>query len=235
MPSLFEEEYYNLRCDEKRILSDAEVRRLPLRKKGEHHYDEWLLRAKSARRVKQYLQEVKGEDHVVMDLGCGNGWFSNLLASGLRAIVIGMDINTKELKQARRVFHNDKVIFFYSDIFSDDFKGRSFDFIFLNAACQYFSKVKTLIARCLQLLKIGGEIHILDSPLYSRSEVKAAGKRSREYFKSIGHAEMAQFYFHHSKDALTVYEPEYLYLPDKNKINGKWVDIPFPWLRIVAK
>lgn len=227
----FETTYINIRKKENRLYDDQIVSDLPY-SKNVIQKTEWAMRAKSARRVAQYFKEKEG--NLLLDLGCGNGWFSSLLAqTGMK--VFSMDVNMIELKQAARIFQNENLYFLYADIFQTQLPEKEFDYIAINASVQYFKDFSKLILRLFELLKDNGEIHIIDSPFYKKQEIKDAKERTQNYYKEIGFEKMADFYFHHSYEDLESFNYKVLYQPVKMNIISKLFckpDIPFPWIRI---
>lgn len=229
----FEQKYLDVRRKENRVLSDELVRDLPETPSAFQHHNEWKLRQVSTQMVMSRLEGSKYE--LVLDLGCGNGWFSNKLAE-ISATVIGVDMNISELKQASRVFPKENLKFCYADIFGCNLPENVFDLITINAAIQYFPDVNRLLNRLLQLLKPSGEIHIIDSSFYSIADVEAARLRSEEYFEGLDEPEMARHYNHHTWDDFASFNHQILYKPQdlKNRITrklGRPVS-PFPWIVI---
>lgn len=196
----FEENYVLLRNQELRLYSDELLTELPTVPKNHPHHKEWKLRTITLRRFINYLGKKHSESDL-LDLGCGNGWFTNCCSKYVKS-AIGVDINMTELKQASRVFSKKNLIFYYWDIFSDISIDRKFDIIVLNASIQYFENLQNLFEKLKLLLKKGGEIHLLDSPFYERENLNAAVERSRAYYKKIGFPQMQSFYFHHSKEKI---------------------------------
>ncbi|MGB1319089.1 MAG: class I SAM-dependent methyltransferase, partial [Flavobacteriales bacterium] len=197
------------------------------------HCEEWKLREFTANRALSYFQQKKFE--TVLDLGCGNGWFTNALANNSNQVV-GLDMNMHELKQASRVFGKPGLSFCYADVFTSGLPKGTFSLVTINAAIQYFSNLEALINRLLDLLTPDGEIHILDSPLYKPHEVASAQKRTEHYFTEIGFPEMAENYFHHSENVFQNFNYEVLFKPNqlKNKVTRKlgFSTSPFPWIVI---
>ena len=121
-------------------------------------------------------------------------------------------------------------------MFAAPFSTGLFDAIILASVLQYFPDAASLIFMLSSYLKPQGEIHILDTPLYSANEIEEAKLRSSRYYASRGFPEMSAHYFHHRSsyfDALhptTLYNPRSLSLQLKRWI-GK-VDSPFPWFVI---
>ena len=169
--------YLRLREKEGRLYSDDIVARLPLMPDGHRFAAEWRARSASASRLTRYLSS-RPRPLSILDLGCGNGWLSNLLSKAGHS-VLGMDQNRHELKQAARVFTtNSHLSFLEADIFSAPFIPGYFDVIVLASVLQYFQDAPGLVSMLSNYLKPQGEIHILDTPLYLDSELDAAVLRS---------------------------------------------------------
>lgn len=231
----FEKIYLKVREKENRIFSDDELKKLPFASGSNLHKNEWDLRAKSFTRFKEYLK-TKKQNLNILDLGCGNGWLCGQLSKSFSHNFYCADVNMTELKQGRKVFNSEQIKFIYADVFNAEIHTASFDIITVNAAVQYFPDLRKLIERLLALIKENGEVHILDSPFYSKSESISAKKRTMDYYSSIGFSEMAEKYFHHTWDDISTFKIEILYQPDslKNKIKRmlSHKDSPFPWIKI---
>lgn len=230
----FSKNYISVRKKENRILSDEEIKRLPFTKKNNPHAKEWQLRQKSTQR---FLNYIKKKDALkILDIGCGNGWFTNAIASvSKNNKIIGLDVNLTELEQAHRVFKKENIRFVCADIFKrKDLFKNSFNIIVLNGTIQYFPNFKELIQVLTTFLELGGEIHIIDSPFYKLNEIELAKKRTIDYYTQLGFFEMSSYYFHHSIDNITNFES--LYTP-KRKLLQKFLfkDTPFPWIRFIKK
>jgi ubiquinone/menaquinone biosynthesis C-methylase UbiE len=233
--SQFEQHYIELRQKEQRIYSDEELAQLPLVAKDHPHYGEWQLRRRSCNRLLHYLQK-KQPLQKILEIGCGNGWLSQQLATLPGSKVIGTDINFTELQQAARVFsHISNLQFMYCDIHSEILQQMEFDCIVMAACIQYFPSLPETIAYLLQRLKPGGELHILDSPFYKPAELATAQQRTKAYYDELGFPEMAGYYFHHSITALTGFSYEMLYQPSPLQHYLLQHKNPFPWLCIKHK
>ncbi len=229
----FSKTYYATRKREGRIYSDDVVKKLPIVEKNHLYSNEWKLREKSTRRILKYLTK-KNRPLKVLDLGCGNGWFSHCMSKLSNTEVYAVDINIKELHQAARVFNKNNCTFIYGDIFQLPVEFKNFDIITLNACVQYFADFHKLITTLTSILNSSGEIHIIDSPFYKEKALIKAKENSALYYKKIGIPSMKNHYFHHSYSVLKEYHYENLYTPKKNFIRGlfKLKDIPFPWIKI---
>jgi len=228
----FEQQYFAVRNAENRIYSDSELRSLPYLK-IHRHAKEWTQRAKSFERVIKYFKMKNVA--TFLDLGCGNGWFTNQLSEIDHSEVVGVDVNLFELKQAARVFAKKNLKFVNADIFKLDFPEELFDVIVLNASVQYFNDLEKLTHRLFTMMKGNGELHFIDSPFYSTTESEAAERRTQVYYHSMGFPKMASHYFHHKFDELKALNYDVLYHPEKKNRMKQLVygrDIPFPWIRI---
>jgi 2-polyprenyl-3-methyl-5-hydroxy-6-metoxy-1,4-benzoquinol methylase len=228
-PILKTDIYLKARTKENRILTDLEVSQLPYIKKFE-----WPFRKKSTERFEYYISK-KTTPLDILDLGCGNGWFSHRIARvNSNNSIIGLDINKQELEQAARVFKLKNIQFVYANIFEceDRFKEK-FDIITLNGSIQYFKDFEDTITLLKSYLKPLGEIHIIDSPFYKTGDLKKAKERSQVYFNNLGVPEMAKNYHHHNEILISEFEILYEY----NSLGfKKWLgykDSPFSWYRFV--
>jgi ubiquinone/menaquinone biosynthesis C-methylase UbiE len=229
----FESAYISTRDKEHRILDDSAVLQLPESDPNYLHYREWQIRKKSAERLLSHLKRLPlSEKNWLLDVGCGNGWFSHLAASTLPCSVLGIDINLVELEQAARVFKRKNLLFAYLDILQTPLKAAQASVIIFNASFQYFPEPGKLLKRCQSLLVEGGEIHIVDSSFYSPQDQPLAKKRSLEYYRQLGAVSMTDYYHHHSAQLLHEFNAEVLYQPDKNGPKKGDADSPFPWVKL---
>ncbi len=205
-PEIFsksEELYLAAREKEGRFFTDPELAELPVVSNNHPYAHEWKLRAQSLKIISDYL---KSKSIVVqsplLEIGCGNGWVAHQLQKEGFA-VSAMDVNSKELEQAARVFP--AVNFFYADIFDAELLGK-FDVIILMASLQYFEDPEKLIQWLKQKhLNPRGEIIIADTMFYHPKELGNAKQRSNEYYHKIGTPEMADYYFHHNRNFLNTF------------------------------
>ncbi|HEY8689883.1 MAG TPA: methyltransferase domain-containing protein [Chitinophagaceae bacterium] len=227
----FEEQYISIRKKEKRIYTNEEVALLPDIYPHHIHYNEWLIRKRSCKRLINYLNK-KNKPLKILEIGCGNGWLSAKMADIKNSKVTGLDINLTELKQAFEVFDKKpNLSFIYADI-HDKITFCSFDSIVFAASIQYFPSLKEIVSTAFPLLNADGEIHILDTHFYEDEEVEIAAERTKNYYTSLGNSEMADHYFHHTINELKDFE--YTILSPGNSIINKLLGKhqPFPWIQI---
>jgi len=181
--------YLRVREKEGRLYSDDITARLPNISTDHPLRDEWQARADSLRRLLRYLGRLP-QPLSILELGCGNGWLSGKigLLPGVR--VWGLDRMGIELTQAARLFKADKVAFLSADIFMPPFVPGSFDIIILASVIQYFPDLPALIRSVYPLLAPQGEIHLLDSPLYTEAQIASAQARTLDHYAALGFPEM---------------------------------------------
>jgi SAM-dependent methyltransferase len=242
-PALYEERearYFRVRARESRLYPDAVVRVLPEIDRSHALAKEWAARADSLSRLANYVARMqRGLD--LLDLGCGNGWMTHQLAALPNVRAYGLDLNRRELTQAARVFLGQpRLKFIYADVFTAPLPVRSFHLIVLASVIQYFADLPALIRRLQTLCAPGGEIHVLDSPLYAPGEVAAARQRTRDYYARQRLSAAADDYHHHTRQSLAPFQPDVLYDPRAplNRLAQWWWGeqprSPFVWLRIAA-
>ena len=225
----FSEFYLKVRQKEQRILSDKDILKLP----NLNRY-EWPLRIKSTKRFTDYIS-AKKNNLQILDIGCGNGWFTNKMSSvSKHNTVIGLDVNRVELEQASRLFNHENIHFIYADIFdTKNSLKEQFDVITLNGSIQYFKDFETTVELLKTFLKPKGELHIIDSPFYKVTEIENAKARTKVYYESVGIPEMIKNYHHHSTEQLHKFDILYSFKRNlTNKLLGK-KDSPFSWFRII--
>ncbi len=230
--NLFEKKYISIRCLENRLYNDDEVEQLPEIARTHTHYKEWLIRKKSSARLINYLSSKKKRLRI-LEVGCGNGWLAHSLSAIPGSEVTGLDVNFTELQQAARVFNEDKHLnFIYGDIYENVLNNLKFDIIVFAASIQYFQPLRKILTICLKHLSPGGEIHIIGSHFYKKSEIIFAKKRTLEYFTSLGYPEMSDYYFHHAVSELKLFNHFILYNP--NSVVNKFLKStdPFYWVTV---
>lgn len=226
----FSDHYLNIRRREERLYADDLVKNLPYLPKDHCLHNEWRLREGSMKRVLRSVEE--GGYRHILDLGCGNGWFTRYLANDEQCRVFGVDINEIELIQAARLFTTSNCQFIYWNIFENNWLGPKLDLIILNSSIQYFVSLTRLLKKLLGLLSDTGEIYIFDSPVFHLKDVQEAKARSLSYFTKVEAGEMIEFYYHHCWEDLSEFIYKIAYNPEGHitRIKRKLFknDSPFP-------
>jgi ubiquinone/menaquinone biosynthesis C-methylase UbiE len=216
----FPEIYTELRKKEGRVFHDEDVRNLPDVKPGHPHAREWKIRKRTAQWLMKTIRE-KHHSPRILEVGCGNGWLSAYLSNISHSDVTGIDINTDELEQAKKVFKDRRNLKFISSSLPDTRLGKNFDIILFAASIQYFPDFSDILDPALQLLSPGGVIFITDSVIYPEHEVANARARSKTYFHSMDMPGMTHHYFHHTLKELDRYS--YSILKDPGHFLNRFV------------
>jgi 2-polyprenyl-3-methyl-5-hydroxy-6-metoxy-1,4-benzoquinol methylase len=228
----FAEQYIALRKKEQRIYRDEELRQLPSISAQHPHYKEWVARKHSSDKLLKYISKMPAPP-AILEIGCGNGWLSNKLATIEGTEVTGFDINQLELHQAKKVFgHRLNLRFTSTDPFDAAAPKRLYDVIVFAASIQYFPSLHKIVSQSLEKLQPKGSIHIIDSHFYKPGDVPAARQRTKNYFASMGFPEMSANYFHHSLEELKPFNHKILYNPHSawNRLMQR--KDPFHWVCI---
>lgn len=225
----FEDNYLAVREKEKRVLGIDEVKKLPYPEKGSPDYELWKIRRRNIGRFLEYLDK-KGGGLKILDIGCGNGFFTAMMAKSGHQVT-GVDVNLHELRQAAEAFPSSSVAWYYADIFNDRIPGGKFDLITFCCSFQYFGQPERLLKLCGELLDKNGEIHIIDSPFYNEDTVEKARSGSAEYYKKAEVEPMTKYYHHNTLKVLEGMKHKMGYMP-KRFLNRIFNDSPFPWIII---
>lgn len=223
----FEEVYIRLRTKEQRVHDDAFVQQLPTVSASHPHTKEWLMRKKTQERFCRFLSS--SNQPTVLDIGCGNGWFTAKMAP-YASEILGIDVGTEELEQAARCFGTENVKFACCNNL-DLLPEAQFDLITFNASIQYFEPTSAFWESLFRLLKPGGEIHLLDSPIYTQSDKKAAKERSANYFDQQQEPTAQSYYFHLTWNDLP-HMHQVRYQSPNRLMKLIKTDSPFPWVVI---
>jgi hypothetical protein len=105
---------------------------------------------------------------------------------------------------------------------------------------QYIAEPPAVLGELLDTLRPGGEIHVLDTPLYEPAEIAAARDRTREHFLTMNVPEMIDRYHHHAWSVFAGVEHDVLYDPAavRHRLARRVLNrprSPFAWVRISAR
>jgi len=231
-----EDKYISVRKSEGRLYPDSVVQTLPQVNFSHPLKKEWRVRKKSFYKLIKYFSTTGNK--MFLEIGCGNGWLANGIAADTNNVVIGLDLNQIELKQAARIFGNNKRLSFaYGNIFEDIFPREVFDTIIFASSVQYFKSFSDLINRVFLFLKPDGEIHIIDSFFYDDKEIVNAINRTRQYYEKLGFPLMAENYFHHTWKELgqfnyKIRNAKFYSFQRQMKFFAGMNKVIFPWIKI---
>lgn len=220
--------YFRSTQKQENSYTDKEVTTLPYIHTSHRYYREWTTRKHSLKALLSYIKNRKTFSQI-LEVGCGNGWLSSRIAKEVDAEVTGLDINLRELEQAKRVFNNiPNLNFIHSKLDDDNLKNEKFDMILFAASAQYFPSLKQIIDIAVKHLTLQGEVHIMDSPFYRQHEIASAKQNNK--LRSLGRMEDQHYY--HTLAELENFQYKILHHPNswKNKLSIK--KNPFYWIAI---
>lgn len=229
----FTVQYIATRKKEHRIYTNKEVAQLPAVPSSHIYFKEWQIRKKSAAMLVSYLKGKK-RPLKILEVGCGNGWLSAMLAREVPGEVTGIDINGPELQQAKEVFEAaNNLHFFCTTLDNGGLELHAFDVIVFAASLQYFASVQAAMEAAQLLLSTNGEIHIMDTHFYDKAGIEAAKTRTCAYYTSLGFPEMSRHYYHHSLADFSPFCFTLLFKPSPVQKLIFRNPCPFPWLKIM--
>jgi ubiquinone/menaquinone biosynthesis C-methylase UbiE len=144
-------------------------------------YDE--ARALTSEGVRQWRELLsthidKAAISRVVDLGCGTGRFSDLLAAHFAAKVIGIDPSRKMINQARRRPATGSVVFQHASAESLPLTDRSVDLLFMSQVYHHLTHPFAVARECRRVLREGGYACI-------RNTTREADFPYRHFFKAM--------------------------------------------------
>lgn len=147
----------------------------------------WRIRRRSFAMFKRLLARSVPRGGKVLDLGSGNGWLShNLAALGYRPM--GMDINADPDDGLAALRHYDlrwpAVLTSFDDL---PLAEGTADLAVFNGSLHYSTNIETTLAEVFRVLKPGGSIMILDTPIYRDPTSGAAMMEERRRHQLATH------------------------------------------------
>ncbi len=132
--------------------------------------------------VLKLLGNIKNKK--VLDLACGNGYFSRILAKK-KAIVTGVDYSKDLISIANSKNSNNSVNFFVGSSSNMSFlKNNSFDFIVCNISFHDIKDIPKTINECSRVIKNKGKlIFSIPHPVFNLTEEI---RKENKYFRQIG-------------------------------------------------
>jgi SAM-dependent methyltransferase len=182
-------DYRTVRRAEERGSDDpAYYRRLPHTAADDRLAWQWAIRARTWRHLVRHHLGADGGPLRVADLGAGVGWFANrVVAVGHDAIAVDLEDDPHDGLGAARHFETSfpRVQASFDRLPLAD--GQC-DLVVYNASFPYTTDAKATLAEGLRLLRPGGAILIVDSPIYRRdaSGRQMAAERHADFEARFG-------------------------------------------------
>ena len=157
----------------------------------------------------------------ILDIGCGPGYISAFIAKHYDSIVTGIDIDEYAIGHAEKIFSDNPLLNFQvADGNEISLEASSFDLIcFLDTL--YFTasaeKLRSLLDKCLFMLKTGGKLVIFWSgnpmddaqkPAFNNTQVGLWGINSNVPFEAFDLAESNKEFWRKAKTEILSMETE---------------------------
>jgi SAM-dependent methyltransferase len=181
----FMREYQRVRAGEGRGSSEAAYyRALPFADLSDRFTMDWQIRARSFRSFAASVLEPRERalrrTLRVLDLGAGNGWLSYRLAQRGHAVAaIDLLVNPQDGLGAH-VHYDAAFTPAQAEFDRLPFDGAQFDLAVFNASLHYAVSYEMTLREALRVLESGGQIVVLDSPVYRSTSSGAQMVRERE-------------------------------------------------------
>ena len=192
--SRFIRDYETIRSAEGRGSASAKYyRTLPFKDLSGQHAADWKIRARSFKALNTVLTQIQDpleRSLKILDLGAGNGWLSNRLASqGDRVIAVDLLVNEQDglgaWKHYEHSFTPVQAEFNHLPVMD-----RFADAVIFNASFHYSENYIETLREVLRVLSRDGRIVIMDSPVYHRasSGERMVQEREAQFKEKYGFA-----------------------------------------------
>ena len=191
--SRFIADYESIRRAEGRgNTSEKYYRSLPFKDLSGQFKADWKIRARSynmlVKNVLTRLQDPLERSLKILDLGAGNGWLSNRLASqGDRVFAIDILINEQDGLRTWK-FYEHSFTPIQAEFNHLPIMDRFADAVIFNASFHYSENYGETLGEALRVLSPRGQIVIMDSPVYRRqaSGEKMVAERHAQFKEKYG-------------------------------------------------
>jgi len=161
----FATDYAAVRAAEQRELNPDEVRALPKISADHPLAAMWQERAESHRRFEAAIADLA--PGLMVDIGAGSGWLAaHLAAVGWRAAAIDVTVTGGDSLDSAR-HHDADLLLIRAEMEAMPFASRSVDLAVFNASLHYASSVVDALGEARRILRPGGTLAVLDSPIFT--------------------------------------------------------------------
>ena len=153
-------------------------RALPRVRKDDPQRKIWRVRERNFRQLLSWIGEPTGLK--ILDCGAGNGWLSNRLAQRSHKVAAVDLSDDPQDGLGARINYDSTFECFQAEFDRLPFCPAEFDLVVFNAALHYSAGFESTLCEAKRVLRVGGKIVVLDSPLYADEADGAAMIEARE-------------------------------------------------------
>jgi ubiquinone/menaquinone biosynthesis C-methylase UbiE/uncharacterized protein YbaR (Trm112 family) len=183
----FTSDYERVRHFEGRFSADASYyRALPYKDLSGKFSADWKIRAASFRA----LIKVLPVRSTVLDVGAGNGWLSNRLASaGHTVCAVDLLVNAEDGLGAWK-YYESTFNPIQAEFVALPIPDATVDVVIFNASLHYAENYEQTLGESLRVLRPAGMLVIMDSPVYQVTESgqKMVAERREQFLSRYGFA-----------------------------------------------
>ncbi len=147
----------------------------------------WMLR--NPFKIHEYVEVVSGArlqpQHAILDLGCGKGFQTQILARSV-AHAIGLDVSPSKIAEARNFLRHscveDRVRFIAGKIEDVALPAASLDRVISFCVLEHIPNLDEVLQELMRLLKPGGEMHVSVDALASILNPELLSRHRRDHF-----------------------------------------------------
>jgi SAM-dependent methyltransferase len=144
----------------------AYYRALPFRDGNGRYPTIWRIRAKSFRALQKHLLPPNTPQQCILDLGAGNGWLAYRLAQGGHSVAaVDLLINRVD-GLGTHPYYDAAYLPLQAEFDRLPLANSQADLAIFNGAFHYATDYEETLREALRLLRPGGRLVIMDSPLY---------------------------------------------------------------------
>ncbi len=188
--SQFLREYETIREAEGRFGDAQFYRALPFLNRSQNHRGPWSIRASSfhclMRRIIRPLE--RGMRLRIVDLGAGNGWLSHRLsARGHSLVAVDLSSGHGDGLGCLR-YYETRILAVRAEFDSLPWGESQFDLAIFNASLHYSCCYEETLSEALRVLKPGGRLVVMDTPVYhdAGSGALMVRQRQEEFTRRFG-------------------------------------------------
>jgi SAM-dependent methyltransferase len=187
----FLEEYSAVRAAEGRGADDAAwYLELPYRDLSGNFSGQWQIRARSWRYLERRILPAFGRELRILDLGAGNCWMSWRLANlGHSPIAVDVFTDTRDgLRASHHYRERTPFAAIEAEFDTLPLASASADLAVFNASFHYSSDYERTLREVLRVLRPGGAVVIMDTPVYRSPQQgrQMVEERKRRYAERFG-------------------------------------------------